>query len=84
MAWLLKIETDSILIKEKCKHLSKMLDRVSKLMKCKRLKFGLRESSHRSIYRYTKFIRYRISLPLFGGFQRRNRRVTEGMIKPYI
>jgi hypothetical protein len=29
-------------------------------MKRKRLKFGLRESSHRSIYRYTKFIRYRI------------------------
>jgi hypothetical protein len=37
-----------------------MLDRVSKLMKPKRLKFGLRESSHRSIYRYTKLIRYRI------------------------
>ena len=53
-AWLLKIETDSILIKEKRKHLSKTLDRVSKLMKRKRLKFGLRESSHRSIYRYTK------------------------------
>ncbi len=50
MAWLLKIETDSILIKEKHNHLSKMLDRVSKLMKHKRLKFGLRESSHRSIY----------------------------------
>jgi len=33
---------------------------VSKLMKRKRLKFGLRERSHRSIYRYTKFIRYRI------------------------
>jgi hypothetical protein len=54
VAWLLKIETDSILIKEKRKHLSKTLDRVSKLMKRKRLKFGLRESSHRSIYRYTK------------------------------
>ena len=60
MAWLLKIETDSILIKEKRKHLSKTLDRVSKLMKRKRLKFGLRESSHRSIYQYTKLIRYRI------------------------
>ncbi len=60
MAWLLKIETDSILIKEKRKHLSKTLDRVSKLLKRKRLKFGLRESSHRSIYRYMKFIRYRI------------------------
>ena len=54
MAWLLKIETDSILMKEKRKHLSKMSDRVSKLMEHKRLKFGLRESSHRSIYRYTK------------------------------
>jgi len=60
MAWLLKIETDSILIKEKRKHLSKTLDRVSKLMKRKRLKFGSGESSLRSIYRYTKFIRYRI------------------------
>jgi len=65
MAWLLKIETDSILIKEKRKHLSKTLDRVSKLMKCKRLKFGSRESSHSSIYRYMKFIRYRISLTIF-------------------
>ncbi len=64
MAWLLKIETDSILIKEKRKHLSKMLDRVSKLMKRKRLKFGLRESSHRSIYRYMKFIRYGIQISL--------------------
>ncbi len=54
MAWLLKIETDSILIKEKRKHFSKLIKR-------KRLKFGLRESSHRSIYQYTKFIRYRIS-----------------------
>ncbi len=27
-------------------------------MKRKRLKFWLRESSHRSIYQYTKFIRY--------------------------
>ncbi len=40
VAWLLEIETDSILIKEKCKHLSKMSDRVSKELKCKRLKFG--------------------------------------------
>ncbi len=32
MAWLLKIETDSILIKEKCKHLSKTSDRVSKML----------------------------------------------------
>jgi len=29
VAWLEKIETGSILIKEKCKHLSKMSDRVS-------------------------------------------------------
>jgi hypothetical protein len=29
-AWLLQIETDSILIKEKRKHLSKTSDRVSK------------------------------------------------------
>ena len=61
MAWLLKIETDSILIKEKRKHLSKTLDRVSKLMEHNRLRFGSRESSHRSIYRYTKFIHYRIT-----------------------
>jgi hypothetical protein len=56
VAWLLKIETDSILIKEKRKHLhlSKTLDRVSKLMKGERLKFGLGESSHRSICRYKK------------------------------
>jgi hypothetical protein len=40
MAWLLKIETDSILIKEKRKHLSKMSDRVSKMLKRKHLKFG--------------------------------------------
>ena len=40
MAWLLKIETDSILIKEKRKHLSKMSDRVSKMLQRKRLKFG--------------------------------------------
>ncbi len=30
MAWLEKIEADSILIKEKRKHLSKMSDRVSR------------------------------------------------------
>jgi len=40
VAWLLKIETDSILIKEKCKHLSKMWDRVPKMLKRKRLKIG--------------------------------------------
>ncbi len=44
-------ETDSILIKEKCKHLSKMSDRVSKCLKRKRLKFEDKESLHRSIYR---------------------------------
>ena len=51
VAWFEKIETDSILIKEKRKHLSKTLDRVSKLMKRKRLKFEVRGSIHRSIYR---------------------------------
>ena len=35
VAWLVKIETDSILIKEKHKHLSKMSDRVSR--KCFRV-----------------------------------------------
>ena len=53
-AWLLKIETDSILIKEKRKHLSKTYDRVSKKMKRKRLSLEKEESIHRSIYRYTK------------------------------
>ena len=50
-AWLLKIETDSILIKEKRKHLSKTSDRV---MKRKRLSLKKEKSIHRSIYRYTK------------------------------
>ncbi len=36
VAWILKIETDSILIKEKRKQLSKTYDRVSKKMKRKR------------------------------------------------
>jgi hypothetical protein len=40
MAWLLEIEKGSILVKEKCKHLSKMSDRVSKELKRKCLKFG--------------------------------------------
>jgi len=35
VAWLVKIEIDSILIKEKRKHLSKMSDRVSR--KCFRV-----------------------------------------------
>jgi len=50
LAW--KIETDSISIKEKRKHLSKTSDRVSKMLKCKCLKFEvIREKIHRSIYR---------------------------------
>ncbi len=48
MAW---FETGSILIKEKCKHLSKTSDRVSKCLKHKRLKVEIKESLHRSIYR---------------------------------
>jgi len=36
LAW--KIETDSILIKEKRKHLSKMSDRVSKMFEAQELK----------------------------------------------
>jgi hypothetical protein len=39
LAW--KIETGSILIKEKCKHLSKTSDKVSKMLKRKRLKFEI-------------------------------------------
>ncbi len=38
VAWLGKIETASILIKEKCKHLSKMSDRVSKMFEAQPLK----------------------------------------------
>ena len=38
VAWILKIETDSILIKEKRKHLSKMSDRVSKMFEAQALK----------------------------------------------
>ncbi len=48
VAW---FETDSILIKEKRKHLSKTSDRVSKCLKRKRLKVENKESLHRSIYR---------------------------------
>jgi hypothetical protein len=51
VAW---VETDSILIKEKRKHLSKTFDRVSKKMKRKRLSLEKEKSIHRSIYRYTK------------------------------
>ncbi len=50
MAWLGKIGTDSILIREKHKHLSKMFDRVSKMFEAQRLKIEVRESIHRSIY----------------------------------
>jgi hypothetical protein len=50
LAW--KIETDSILIKDKRnKHLSKTSDRVFKMLKRKHFKFEIRESIHRSIYR---------------------------------
>ncbi len=38
MAWLGKIETDSILMKEKCKHLSETSDRVSKMFEAQGLK----------------------------------------------
>jgi hypothetical protein len=38
VAWLGKIETGSILIKEKCKHLFKMSDRVSKMFEAQALK----------------------------------------------
>ncbi len=51
VAWLGKIETDSILIKEMHKHLSKTSDRVSRnVLERKRLKFEQRRI-HRSIYR---------------------------------
>ncbi len=38
MAWLGKIETDSILIRERRKHLSKTSDRVSKIFEAQALK----------------------------------------------
>ncbi len=50
VAWVLKIETDSILIEEKRKHLSKTYDRVSKKMKRKRLSLEKEKSIHKSIY----------------------------------
>ncbi len=50
MDWFLDIETDSILIKEKRKHLSKMADRVSKMMKRKRLKFWISEKRVIEVY----------------------------------
>ena len=48
LAW--KMETDSILIKEKCKHLSKMSDRVSKMLKRKCLKFEILEKVFIEVY----------------------------------
>ena len=50
MAWILKIETDSILIKEKRKHLSKTSERVSKMMKRKRLQFWVLEKRVIEVY----------------------------------
>ena len=38
VAWLGEIEAGSILIKEKCKHLSKTSDRVSKMLEAQVLK----------------------------------------------
>ncbi len=50
MAWLVKIETHSILIKEKRKYLSKSWTGYLKCLERKRLKFEINESIHRSIY----------------------------------
>ena len=50
MAWLLKIETDSILIKEKRKHLSKMSDRVSKNVEAQALKVWVSEKGVIEVY----------------------------------
>jgi hypothetical protein len=50
MAWLVKTETDSILIKEKRKHLSKRRTGCLNCLECKHLKFEINESIHRSIY----------------------------------
>jgi hypothetical protein len=55
-----EIETDSILIKEKRKHLSKTSDRVSKMLKRKHLKFGFLEKRFIEVL---KRIRYRIHEP---------------------
>jgi hypothetical protein len=50
MAWLGLIETDSILIKEKRKHLSKTSDRVSKdVMECKHYR-GLSREGFIEVY----------------------------------
>jgi hypothetical protein len=48
LAW--KIETDSILIKEKYLHLSKLSDKVSKMLKRKCLKFEVLEKRFIEVY----------------------------------
>ncbi len=53
MALLVKIETESILIKEKCKHLSKMPDRVSR--KCFRVEM-LEVRVEKVSYKYISII----------------------------
>jgi hypothetical protein len=51
MAWLGLIETGSILIREKRKHLSKMLDRVSqKVLERKSSRVEEERMIHRSMY----------------------------------
>ena len=50
MAWLGLIETDSILIKEKHKHLSKMSDRVSKNVEVQALKVWVSEKGVIEVY----------------------------------
>ena len=77
-AWLLKIETDSILIKEKRKHLSKTFDRVSKKMTRKRLSLEKEESIHRSIYRYTKVNSLSYISPVVWGFSERESKSDRG------
>ncbi len=64
MAWPGKIETDSILFKEKHKHLSKCRTGCLKCLQHKHLKFEINESIHRSIYRQPKCIRYGIILEI--------------------
>jgi len=78
VAWLLKIETDSILIKEKRKHLSKTFDRVSKKMKRKRLSLEKEKSIHRSIYRYTKVNSLSYISPVVWGFLERESKSDRG------
>ena len=75
VAW---VETDSILIKEKRKHLSKTFDRVSKKMKRKRLSLEKEESIHRSIYRYTKVNSLSYISPVVWGFLERESKSDRG------